>query len=456
MKYILLLLFMGSLLVPGLSFAQKNKDAQANTVAGACCRYDKLDDYKAFLNEVAKKNTANLDKKYRKDYADVIADKNTGLINELSEGNFLFDTVINTYLNSLFYYILEKNGIDRSAYHFFVSRSASVNASTYEDGTIICNLGLLNIIETESQLAMVLCHELAHALLDHTNVSIISNIVRFNSPEFAEKVKEIKKEKYNTKKQLEDLLVTDLFSRRRHNRSQEQAADSLGLILLGKTGFGGTAVPHLFNLLDSAQELTTTCTIRSFFKKENISVDESWFVTPKKISFGAVVKKEIVDTLKTHPDCAKRKVYAEQYYTHHTKTGADFLLLTKQRLGYLKDQSINAQANYARDNDRLSFYLFQLIQNDTRFPADPEIKTAILNTWVDFYFRLKNHTLGYVIDKPYNTEDEKDEYARLLKVLDIIDLKKFKEIALTYYEKNKTLVRPGEELIKNLNNLKQL
>ena len=92
---------------------------------------------------------------------------------ELRENNFLFDPEITNYLSSIFYHILEKNNLNKNGFHFFVSRSAAVNASAYEDGTVICNLGLLKISETESQIAMVFCHELAHYLLNHVNNSII-------------------------------------------------------------------------------------------------------------------------------------------------------------------------------------------------------------------------------------------------------------------------------------------
>ena len=436
--------------------AQKNKHDIKVTEKSSCCIYDKLDDYKDFLGAVAKKNTEALEKKYRKEYADVIKDKNTDLFTDLEENRFIFDTVINKYLGSVFYYILEKNGLDKSGFHFFVNRTSEVNAYTYEDGTVICNLGLLNVAETESQIAMIFCHELAHYLLNHCNNSIVNSIEKFNSPEFIAQVKEIKKEKFNTKKQLEELLITDLFNRKRHNRSQEMAADSLGMILFGKTNYSSAAVPHVFNLLDSSETLVTKCTIKSFFANENLKADESWFATKKKMTFGGPVKKEITDTLRTHPDCAKRKIYAENYFGKHPNAGTDFFLSSKQRLNYIKDQAIFEQAKYAKDNERLSYYLYQLIQNDARFVSDKNIKTEILSTWVDFCFRLKKHTLGYVIDIPYTTENEKDEYAKFLKMLNQIDLADLKEIALTYYEKNKNFIQTNSALLKNLNDLKQL
>ena len=65
---------------------------------------------------------------------------------------------------------------------------------------------------------------------------------------------------------------------------------------------------------------------------------------------------------------------------------------------------------------------------------------------VTFCLKQKNHTLAFVIDKPYTTENANDEYAKLLKLLDAADLAKMKEMALKYYEKNKNYITLNNEL----------
>ena len=437
-------------------FAQKNKDVATSDLKNPLYTYTKLDDYKTFLDDLAKKTSDSLDKKLRKDYNEIISDKNKELITDLSEQNFLFDTTITKYLSDVFYYIVDKNGLNRNSFHFFVNRSPVVNAYTYDDGTIVCNIGILNIAETESQVAMVFCHELSHYLLNHPKNAIINSIEKFNSPEFMEKVKEIKKEKFNTKKQLEDLLMTDLFNRRRHNRSQEIAADSLGMLLFSKTNYGASTVPHLFSLLDSSENLMTKRTIQSFCKEEDFNTDEKWFITKKKMSFGTAEKKEIADTLKTHPDCAKRKIYSETFFSRNPKPGTDFFLATKAQLNYVKTQALYAEASYSKDKERLSYYLYQLIQDDAQFPSDKPIKTEIFNMLVTFCLKQKKHTLAPVIDTPYITENANDEYAKLLKLLDAIDLAKMKEMTLKYYEKNKNYITLNNELNTNFTELNKL
>ena len=50
------------------------------------------------------------------------------------------------------------------------------------------------------------------------------------------------------------------------------------------------------------------------------------------IASAQLVKKEITDTLRTHPDCAKRKIYAENYFGKHPNTGTDFFLSSHFRI----------------------------------------------------------------------------------------------------------------------------
>lgn len=437
------------LCVPVKSLAQIVTTSAKNNFTA----YPKLDDYKKHLNAIAEKNAGSLDKKIRKEYNEIISGKNEGLLTELQENNFLFDTEITPYLSSIFYEIVEKNNLNKNGFHFFVSRSPVVNAYTYEEGTVVCNLGLLNVMKTESQVAMVFCHELAHYLLNHLNNSIIKQIEKYNSPEFLAQVKEIKKEKYNTKKQLEELLISDLFNRRRHDRSQETAADSLGMLLLSKTSYGSAAIPHLFDLLDLSDTVINKSTIKEFCIRENIAADENWFTVRKKMSFGTGVKKEIKDTLKTHPDCAIRKAYAQEFFTKNPKAGPDFILTQNTGLAAIKTKADFEQAKYSKDKERLSNYFFQLIQAEVRYADNKFIKQEIFELLLSFYLKQKNHTLAYVIDSPYATENANDEYAKLLKMLDGLDLQRMKAIAINYLEKNKNYITLNADLNKNLQEL---
>ena len=50
---------------------------------------------------------------------------------------------------------------------FFVSRFNETNATTWQDGTIIVNIGLIARLENEAQLAFALAHEISHFIQQH-------------------------------------------------------------------------------------------------------------------------------------------------------------------------------------------------------------------------------------------------------------------------------------------------
>ena len=437
----LLLLFGHSLYAQNISLPQKDH------------QYGHIDDYSAFLTKTAHDNAAGLNKKIQKEYLKTITEKNAGLIKSLNDNDFLFDATVYPYLSAIFNHILEKNGLDKNQFHFFIDRTSSVNAYSYEDGTVVCNLGLLNLMENESQLAMIFCHELGHYLLKHVNVSITSQLERYHSREFNIEIKKIKKQEYNVNTQLEALLTTDVFDRSKHNRGQERAADSLGVVLFCKTGYNGTNVSHMFDLLEASESNRETGILKNFFNAESLPVENSLLRPVKRMSFG-VVKKELVDSLKTHPDCAGRKATMQAYFNDHPKTGVDFLTGDIKKLNDVQKVARFDEAGYAKQKDNLGYYFYQLIQLNTLYPANGYVKTETFNTLLSFCNHQQAHTLYTVVNTKYIAGDDNDEYAILLKMLDSIDFDTLKAVTIKYYNNNKSLITASGEAINNLKLLK--
>lgn len=448
--------FLFFFLAPNVStIAQSVSDNNNHPLKTDDYKYRALNAYVVFLDSFLNANSQNVQKKIRKDYKKIIVEKNTELVKELSESNFLFDNTISSYLSSLFYSIIQKNDLGKFPFHFFVSRSSQVNAYSFDDCTVVCNAGLLNVIENESQLAMVFCHEIAHYLLGHATLSVTAQLEKYYSPEFLAQVKAIKKETYNTKSKLEVLLMQDMFNRRKHNRGQEIAADSLGMLLYLKTGYNRSAVPQLYDRLDKAEE-SGVFKIRSFIEQQGVNVDEKWFDTGRKMSFGKPVTQAFADSFKTHPDCSKRKTYATTFLHQYAGTGSDFLIATRELFATIKKLALFEQALYMKEKKNMSQYFFQLVQADSQFPGNRFITAEIFNTLCLFALSQKNHTLFSITDKSYSTNDETDDYAHLLNFLDRVELQQLAGIAGAYYSKHENLITRNTETNNNLEKIKQL
>ena len=442
--FIIFLFFVGQ----GLSLEAQSSGVDNYTYKG-------LNDYVTFLDSFLNVNAQHIDRKFRKEYNEIIREKNTGLVKELSENNFLFDSTVHPYLSSIFYSIVQKNGLTKYPFHFFVSRSSQINAYSYDDCTIVCNAGLLNIMENESQITMVFCHEIAHYLLGHSFKTVTTQLEKYTSPEFNAQVKAIKKEKYNTKSKLEEILLEDIFNRRKHNRAQETSADSLGMLLFLKTGYNSGSVARLFDLLNESNDINSTVSIRFFLANTGIVVDEKWFDAGRKITFGKAVSKETADSMRTHPDCVKRKKYATDFLHGRTVGGYDFKIGDNQILNTAKKSALFEQAGYWKEKKNMSMYLYLLIQNSAKYDNSKFIATEIFNTLLLLTTAQKNHTLYSITDKPYTAGEEKDQYAKLLQLIDRVDLRQLSDITIAYFEHNKQLIILNTDTSLNFEKLKQ-
>jgi len=84
-----------------------------------------------------------------------------------SSGAYLQDPEVNAYLNELGQRILSANPSIREKFEFFAVGDPAVNAFAMPGGYIGVNLGLVLLTQSESELASVLAHEIAHVTQKH-------------------------------------------------------------------------------------------------------------------------------------------------------------------------------------------------------------------------------------------------------------------------------------------------
>jgi beta-barrel assembly-enhancing protease len=82
-------------------------------------------------------------------------------------GAVLNDPEVNAYLNELGSRILKANPDIRQPFEFFAVADNSINAFAMPGGYVGVNMGLVLLTQTESELASVLAHEIAHVTQKH-------------------------------------------------------------------------------------------------------------------------------------------------------------------------------------------------------------------------------------------------------------------------------------------------
>jgi len=80
---------------------------------------------------------------------------------------FMDDAELNAYLDNLGYRLLSGSPDSRIAFQFFVMQDPSVNAFALPGGFVGVHTGLMATAQTESELAAVIAHEIAHVTQGH-------------------------------------------------------------------------------------------------------------------------------------------------------------------------------------------------------------------------------------------------------------------------------------------------
>ena len=109
------------------------------------------------------RNTERISKAQREDFRDAT---NFALRDIFTNGNIYFNDPMTAYVRTIGEKLVKDSKVANKI-NFFVSKSTALNASSWQTGTVIINIGLLSRLENEAQLAYVLAHEIAHFQMQH-------------------------------------------------------------------------------------------------------------------------------------------------------------------------------------------------------------------------------------------------------------------------------------------------
>ncbi|MEO8012334.1 MAG: M48 family metalloprotease, partial [Dokdonella sp.] len=91
------------------------------------------------------------------------------MLRELRSYNLIFDDpLVSDYMSSLGYRLVAHSDQPDLPFTFFVVRSNDINAFAAPGGYLGFNIGLINSVGSEDELAAVVGHEIAHITQQHT------------------------------------------------------------------------------------------------------------------------------------------------------------------------------------------------------------------------------------------------------------------------------------------------
>lgn len=283
------------------------------------------------------------------------------------------------------------------------SRDFLPNAYSLGDGTIAFNAGLFVYLGNESELAFVLCHELAHFYLEHSRKKLERYVYMLNSDSLKKEIKRIAKQEYRVGEQVEKLAKSFAFDAGRHSRFAEEEADRVGMRFMKNSGYSGNGFISTMQLLDRVDDTTLfrpldlakTLSFPGYpFRDRWIKKESAIFGAMNPEEASGLTKRE-KDSAKTHPDCLKRIALLKD--SAMKVTGKDFLV-DEQLFGKLKEDFIPEILEEIYKNKNVSFNLYlslQMLQEGKYLPLAVYSVARDLNM---LYKYQKEHQIGLITD----------------------------------------------------------
>ncbi|GAA0541532.1 M48 family metalloprotease [Chitinophaga japonensis] len=343
---------------------------------------------------------------YKKDYAAIYQQRWDHIKTVFDKKEIYTEQTAQQYLDALVAAVVKANPVlQDSAFHCYFSRSGVPNASYLGEGLILFNMGLFCKLENESQAAFVICHEIAHYFLQHSEHSIEKYVSTLNSEAVQKELRRIKRSEYG-KRALVDKLVKGLtFGSRRHSRDHEAQADSMAVELMRHTPFDITGALTALGILDriDTDTLNTAACLAQLFHAKEYPFREKWIAREEGLLGGhAHLERDSVleDSLKTHPDCRLRIQLLEPVVNRYQTSGRSANPVDGNKFAALRHTFAYEIVEYAYVSDNYTRSLYHTIALLQQHPEDPYLVTQAGRILNGCYAAQKAHTLGKRIELP--------------------------------------------------------
>ncbi len=346
------------------------------------------------------------------------------------------DQLINSFVQSVFSKISAGNP-DLKDYTIVLSDWPIMNAAYVGGHVIVFYVPLLSRMENESQVAAVLCHELAHGQLDHVQSGLKKLLAELYDKEFQKKMKKTMKEEFNVQEKINMLTMKFSFNTRFHSREFEKAADSLGYLFMLNSGYDAYQFESMLDVLKHIDEapFKDSTDFLKFFTCSSDPVKTQQYKSTSIFSRSSEDKEKdekLRDSLRTHPDCEKRKVFIKGLMASHLPGVAretDAALFKKIKWASTME-TIMADFDYQYyDMSLLNSLLYLDYAKDNEF-----LKIMIALNVYKIYEATKNHELSDYISN--YSDGNPARLNDLLYLLNSLRLSELKSLLECFYKLN--------------------
>ena len=406
-----------------MAFSQEDYNLKLDTVRG-------LKEYelsKTSLDMIIE----SYDGEHKKELKDELKDIKKDLKREFK--NFYFNEEYDTYLNKIIEVIRSKNPIlENVAIRPFFVYDESVNASMAFYGTMRVHLGLFDIIENESQFAMVIAHEISHYTRQHSIKSFGRYFEIVKSDENKQEFREAKREGIDRIDRVEEYFKTRALISKKHSREHESEADSFGLELLKNTPYAlDEAITGISCLKKGDTEFfNMDILLRDAFHNSDIPFNQAWLKKPNSIADKLKYKlsPELKDSLSSHPGAEIR--YEKLKAELAANAEADIVEVSFETFEKMKKDFRREIVNYLVYDKQYAMAMYYILKYKSEGLADKEILGRMIDVLEKMKTSLDNHTLNKYV--PSRNPHFPPQYNNLIIFIDNLNVDDFETIKSAY------------------------
>lgn len=300
----------------------------------------------------------------------------------------------------------------------FVTRFSEPNAICFPDGTIFFNTGMIALTKSETELAFVLAHEMAHYTEQHS-------------------IKDLKRLKTIQTEETESSWrgTNDLFRSLRFSRESEFAADAWALALLAEAGYNVTEAPGILTTLKN-RHLAETMDLKKLLSTNLITVDTAWYgpatLQRNKRNFNGnksdpIASERLDDLFSSHPDLGKReeaaKHIAGSIRGRQTKTQLRSFEKIREIASFEQINSSLFEENYLNALERS-------LEALKKYPDNAWLHQCVARSlyWLSYYKEVTQEDMSVFANGNQNT----DNFFAIYSLIMQIPLKDLKKMAYGY------------------------
>ncbi|HEX2618186.1 MAG TPA: M48 family metalloprotease [Flavobacteriales bacterium] len=386
-----------------------------------------------------------LSREVRKDVTEQRVEQYEDLLDTGKDSLFICSGPLKDYLDHVLARVQAADPTVPTDIDLVLARYPWPNASCMGQGTLLFNIGMLERMENEPQVAFVIAHELAHQRMDHVGQHMIALTYKLHSRAFKQELNAVKRQSYGKAKRFRELLAGFYSPARRHGREHESQADSLALEWVTRAGYDPAQALTSMDVLDRCDDERTLdrLDLPRIFDRAAYPFKSEWLQYGGASSLGEFEEEHTAldDSLKTHPDCAQRKRDLEAMLAHLSAHIVPDIGGT--------DEAVRSSANecietyYAADNyGRALFLALCGLQRDS---TDLYLHGLVSRCLSALHQRSVKHELGKVLE--YTGNENADNYNRVLAFLHNLHQKDYAELALHYLDPWREAAANNEDLL---------